>query len=160
MNRIKTDVLVIGGGAAGIRAAVEAASHGVDVTLVNNAPIAASGSTFSRRSRGWGIQALLDDEMRTQPIEKFYNEIVSVGQGLSDPQLVRILVEESGERFKDLLSYGVQFKLAENGRFLRAKGCFSQTERAFITADFDNLKHSLLSILQQRRVRILTGSAT
>lgn len=50
----RTDVLVIGGG-TGIRAAVEAASRGVDVTLVNGVAVTASGFIFSRRPRGWEI---------------------------------------------------------------------------------------------------------
>ncbi|MBC2734783.1 MAG: FAD-binding protein [Desulfobacteraceae bacterium] len=158
MNRLKTDVLVIGGGAAGIRAAVEAAAHGADVTLVSNAPVTAGGATFSQVSRGWGIQALMEGECSAQHIESFYNEIVAVGQGACDPKLARILVEESGDRVKDLVSYGVRFKKTDDGRFHRAKGCFSETERALITADFDNVRKAFLSILRQHRVRILTGT--
>ena len=158
MNRLKTDVLVIGGGAAGIRAAVEAAVHGADVTLVSNAPVTAGGSTFSQVARGWGIQALVDDECSAQHIESFYNEIVAVGQGACDPQLALILVEESGDRVKDLVAYGVRFKKMDDGRLYRAKGCFSEAERALITADFDNVKNAFLSILRQHRVRILTGT--
>ncbi|MGD9216720.1 MAG: FAD-binding protein [Desulfobacteraceae bacterium] len=158
MNVLKTDVLVIGAGAAGIRAAVEAAVHGVDVTLVNNARVTASGSTFSQVSRGWGIQALLDGERTAQGIDFFFNEIITVGQGVCDPDLVRLLVEESGERVKELVDYGVRFKKAEDGKFLRAKGCFSESERAVLTSDFDNLRCAFLSKLQQYRVRIVTGT--
>ena len=75
---MKTDVLVIGGGAAGIRAAKEAAANSAEVTLENNVPVTTRGSSFSPRSRGSGIQALLDDEASTQHTEKFYNEIVAV----------------------------------------------------------------------------------
>ena len=100
----------------------------------------------------------MDDERSTQHIESFYNEIVSVGQGACDPELARILVEESGDRVKELVAYGIQFKKTESGRFYRAKGCFSETERALITADYDNLTDTFSSILQQHCVRILTGT--
>jgi L-aspartate oxidase len=158
MNVLKTDVLVVGGGAAGIRAAVEASAGGVDVTLVNNARVTASGSTFSSVSRGWGIQALIEGECTAQHVDFFYNEIISVGQGRCDPDLVRILVEESGERIKDLVDYGVRFKKSEDGHFLRAKGCFSESERALLTSDFDNLRNAFLSKLQQHGVRIVTAT--
>lgn len=159
MDGFKTDVLVIGCGAAGFRAAVEAAGRGARVTVVSDAPITTSGSTFSRLSPGWGIQALMGDELTPQQTELFYNEIVSVGKGACDSTLARILVEESGARVNDLLRYGVRFKRGGDGRFFRATGCFSQTKRAFITADMDNVKQALLSKLQRHRVRIVTGMA-
>jgi fumarate reductase (CoM/CoB) subunit A len=158
MNRMMTDVLVVGGGAAGIRAAVEAAARGVEVTLVSNNRVTSCGSTFSQVSRGWGIQALINDEQTPQQIDFFYNEIMTVGQWKCDPELVSILVEESGDRVHDLVDYGVRFKKNEDGNFLRAKGCFSESERALITSDFDNLRKAFLSILQQHRVRIVTGT--
>ena len=40
-----TDVLVIGGGAAGTRAALEAAAEGADVILLSKGPISRSGVT-------------------------------------------------------------------------------------------------------------------
>lgn len=158
MDVLRTDVLVVGGGAAGIRAAVEATASGVDVTLVNNARVTASGSTFSSVSRGWGIQALLEGECTARHVDFFYNEIISVGQGTCDPDLAGILVEESGERVKDLVDYGVRFKKTEDGHFLRAKGCFSESERALMTSDFDNLRNAFLSKLQQHGVRIVTAT--
>ncbi len=157
MDDIKTDVLVIGGGAAGIRAAVEAAARGALVTMVSDAPVTTSGSTFSRLTPGWGIQALMADELTPQHAELFYNEIVSVGKGVCDPTLARILVEESGPRVEDLIGYGIRFKKEDDGRYFRNTGCFSTTQRALITADMGNVKQALLSKLQQHRVRIVTG---
>ena len=40
---IKTDVLIIGGGGAGVRAAIEADRHGASVTLLNKGIISRSG---------------------------------------------------------------------------------------------------------------------
>ncbi len=42
---VKTDVLVIGGGGAGVRAAIEADVEDVDVTIVSKGPLARSGTT-------------------------------------------------------------------------------------------------------------------
>jgi fumarate reductase (CoM/CoB) subunit A len=59
METITTDVLVIGAGAAGIRAALAASEAGVEVVMVAKGEVTRSGSTFSPISRGWGIQALV-----------------------------------------------------------------------------------------------------
>ncbi len=62
MKTFTTDVLVIGAGAAGIRAALAACEAGVDVAMVAKGKVARSGSTFSKISQGWGIQALIGVE--------------------------------------------------------------------------------------------------
>jgi L-aspartate oxidase len=136
---------------------VEAAARGALVTLVTDASVTTSGSTFSRLTPGWGIQALMKDEYTPQHAELFYNEIVSVGKGICDPTLARILVEASGRRVEDLIGYGIRFIKEDDGRYFRATGCFSTTQRALITANMGNVKQALLSKLQQHRVRIVTG---
>jgi len=159
MDKLATDVLVIGAGAAGIRAAIEASMAGVEVTLVADAKPAKGGSTFSGISRGWGIQALTGEERTAANLEAFYDDVMRVGLGCCDPRLVRILVEESGARIQDLMSYGLEFKTGANGEPIRARGCFSEIERAFLTRDIANIRGTFLSILQRVPVRIVTGYA-
>ena len=110
IQKINTDVLIIGAGAAGIRAALAASEAGMEVVLVTKGAVTESGSTFSPVTKGWGIQALLGDERTDRNLNNFYDDIIRVGLGKCDPKLVRILVEESGPRFEGLLSYGVRFK--------------------------------------------------
>jgi len=155
METIKTDVLVIGAGAAGIRAALAAFEEGADVLLAAKGRITKSGSTFSPISKGWGIQALVGSDRTEENLEKFYNDIVRVGLGQSDPKLVRILVEESGPRFEDLIRYGIRFKKDAQGSFIRSKGCFSDDERAFITEDLANIQQSFVSMLQRTSIKTM-----
>jgi len=96
MEKIKTDVLIIGAGAAGIRAALAASGKGVDVLLTSKGKVGQWGSTSSPISRGWGIQGLMAGERTGQNLEAFYDDIIRVGLGRRDPKLARILVEESG----------------------------------------------------------------
>lgn len=158
MNRMKTDVLVIGGGAAGIRAAIEASDHGAEVTLINKTEITASGASFSQISRGWGIQALVGNERTPDNKAAFLNDIIRVSHDVCDRELAQILVEESGDRFDDLQSYGIEFRKQEDGKFFRATGCFSDSKRAFLTSDFENIKKTFLAALRQRPVIIVTGT--
>jgi len=159
MQTIHTDILIIGAGAAGIRAAVEASRQGAGVVLVHQEPIAQGGSTFSPITRGWGIQALMGKERTPRNLESFYDDILRVGLGVCDPILVRILVEESGAAVEDLIAFGLKFRQHPDGSYFRARGCFSESERAFITADFTNVQATFSSILRQCGARIVTGTA-
>ncbi len=158
MIRLKTDVLVLGGGAAGVRAAVSAKENGADVVLAAPVEVGLSGSTFSPISRGWGIQVLVGKERTSKRLENFYEDIIRVGLGDCDPKLVRILVEESGPCVEDLLEWGLKFKKREDGAYLRNTGCFSHERRAFMTRDFDNIQQVFSSILRRRSVTKVTGS--
>jgi len=158
MDKINTDVLIIGAGAAGIRAALAVSEAGADVVIVAKAPVTEAGSTFSSISRGWGIQALVGNERTDRNLEAFYDDIMRVGLGRCHPRLVRILVEESGARLEDLVSYGMQFKKNENGDYIRAKGCFSAYERAFLTESMKNIERVFVSALRRLRIKTLIGT--
>ena len=159
MQRINTDVLVIGAGAAGIRAALAASEMGADVVILSKGRMAETGSTFSAISKGWGIQALTGKERTDENLESFYDEIIEVGLGKCNPKLVRILVEESGPRLEDLISYGVRFRKDSRGDFLRARGCFSKFDRAFITDDFANIKQSFRAVVKTANLKMIYGNA-
>ena len=107
---LSTDVMVIGAGAAGIRAAVAACRQDAGVVIVAADEVAGGGATFSELSPGWGIQALVGKERTAANLEAFYDDVIRVGLGCCNPQLVRILVEESGARIQDLISDGLQSK--------------------------------------------------
>jgi L-aspartate oxidase len=155
METITTDVLVIGAGAAGIRAALAACKEGADVFLVAKGKITTSGSTFSPISKGWGIQALVGSERTDKNLKDFYDDIMRVGLEQCDPTLVRILVEESGDRFEDLIRYGIRFRKDTQGSYIRSKGCFSDDQRAFLTEDLTNIQKSFMSMLQRTSVKII-----
>jgi fumarate reductase (CoM/CoB) subunit A len=79
MQTIATDVLIIGAGAAGIRAALAASEAGVEIVMVAKGEVTLSGSTFSPISRGWGIKAPLGEERAEKNLETSYDDIVWVG---------------------------------------------------------------------------------
>ena len=147
MEKISTEVLIIGAGAAGIRAAIAASAAGAEALIISKGRITYCGSTFSDVSNGWGIQALVGDERTDANPDLFYDDIISAGLGVSNEKLVKILVEESGDRLKDLLLYGVDFRKGSDGNYIRAKGCFSNYNRAYLTEDIANLRKVFLAQL-------------
>ncbi|MBL7202898.1 MAG: FAD-binding protein [Desulfobacteraceae bacterium] len=157
MGTLSADVLVIGAGAAGIRAALAASEAGAEVILMAKGKMGRAGSTFSPVSKGWGIQALVGEERTDENMEAFYNDVIRVGLGRCDERLVRILVEESGPRLEDLISYGIQFKKDSQGNYKRAKGCFSEYERAFLTEDLKNIKEAFMSALRRSSAKLISG---
>jgi len=146
-----TDVLVIGGGAAGIRAAVEAKEKGVDVTLVVKGKFTWTGSSFFPLMDAWGMQAAIfpDDSP-----EKHFEEILEAGSGMCDIKLARILAEEAPDRLLDLEKWGVKFR-KKGGEFIREKGCFSRRARAVATENMENVRSVFQREVRKRGIKVL-----
>ncbi|MBW2056258.1 MAG: FAD-binding protein [Deltaproteobacteria bacterium] len=159
METVETDVLVIGAGAAGIRAALAASERGSKVVVVAKGGLTHCGSTFSPLSEGWGFQALIGAERTEANLEAFFDDIVRVGLGRCNEGLARLLVEESGPRFEDLVAHGLEFRKDSQGRYLRVRGCFSDHERAFVTDPSRSMKGVFGRILERSRALLITGCA-
>ncbi|MGE5253633.1 MAG: FAD-dependent oxidoreductase [Planctomycetaceae bacterium] len=105
---LQTDVLIVGAGGAGLRAAIEAKNRGVDVTVVSKGGFP-SGCT--PRSMG-GMSAPFDER---DSVGRHFKDTIEGGHHLSDPKLVRLLVDRACERALDLERYGTRFE-KEGGR--------------------------------------------
>jgi len=154
---ISTDVLVIGGGASGIRAAIEAHDNGVKVLLVVKGKFARTGSSFFFLVHGWGIQAVFKDTNLDDSIEEHLKEILEAGLGMCDVKLARILVEEAPQRVTDLEKYGINFK-KENGKFVQQVGCFSRKPRAIAASDMKNIRSTFKNEVVKRNIKVLEST--
>jgi L-aspartate oxidase len=96
------DVLVIGGGVAGLRAAIAAAEGGADVLLLTKDTVEQSNTWYAQG----GIAAVLQP---LDSVESHIRDTEIVGVGLCDEQAVRIVVEEGPQRVLELLSWGARF---------------------------------------------------
>ena len=112
---IETDVLVIGGGAGGLLAALSAKRHGprgTQVTLVDAAMIGRCGHTAF--SNAWTIVALPNDDL-----DGILREIVAGNDGIADQELVRATLADSYERLRDFESMGMKFERDGHGHYVR-----------------------------------------
>lgn len=107
----KTDVLVIGGGGAGIKAAIAAAEQGQKVMLLSKGPLSKTGIT---PVAGEGIEGAINPG---DSVELHFNDTVKAGRGLADQDLVKALAEDAVDRIGELEHYGARFKKKENGTF-------------------------------------------
>jgi succinate dehydrogenase/fumarate reductase flavoprotein subunit len=112
---IDTDVLVIGGGAGGLLAALSAKRHGAPgtrVTLVDAWLIGRTGHTAF--SNAWTIVVAPDDDL-----DGILREIVAGNDGIADQRLVRETLAHSYDRLKDFEAIGMRFARDEDGRYKR-----------------------------------------
>ncbi len=115
----KTDVLVIGCGGAGCRAAIEAKKLGVDVTLICRGELGISGCTPNSASEWMAYSVALGfGDVKDSP-EEHFKDIVTTGAYVLDQELARIIAYEAVDRFYDLVGYGVPFLKDVNGKFLQ-----------------------------------------
>lgn len=97
-----TDVLVIGGGVAGLRAAIAAAEMGVEVMILTKDTIETSNTWWAQG----GIAAVLQP---LDSVEAHIQDTETVGVGLCDPEAVRVTVEEGPQRVLELIEWGANF---------------------------------------------------
>ena len=97
-----TDVLVIGGGVAGLRAAIAAAQGGAEVLVLCKDTVEQSNTWYAQG----GIAAVLQP---LDSVEAHVRDTELVGVGLCDERAVRIVVEEGPKRVLELLSWGAHF---------------------------------------------------
>jgi len=126
MNNISCDLLIIGGGAAGSRAAYEAkrAHPELDVLMAVAGGFGTSGSTNLIASESLGINAPFNFMNDGDSPDVFYKDIVETGDGLSDPVLCRVIADEACDRVNELIALGVKFD-GDGGRIVPRKlsGC-------------------------------------
>jgi len=101
ITTIKTDFLVIGGGVAGLRAAIELAPHG-EVTVLTKAEPTESSTGYAQG----GIAVALSDEDK---VGIHYEDTIKAGDGLCNEEAVKVLVEEGPEYILELISWGAEF---------------------------------------------------
>jgi L-aspartate oxidase len=105
---ICSDLAVVGAGAAGLYAALSAASVGASVTLVSATPLAQTASYWAQG----GIAAALAVE---DSFERHLADTEAAGRDLVRRSAARVLVHEAPACVRDLESMGVRFDADRRG---------------------------------------------
>jgi fumarate reductase (CoM/CoB) subunit A len=163
MNVLDCDLLIVGGGAAGSRAAYEAKrSHpNLNVLLAVAGGFGTSGSTNLIASESLGINAPFDGRKDGDSPDAFYRDIMETGAGLSDPALARVLADEACDRVNELIALGVNFDRTEGGLIqrklsgctkARSLTCGGSTGREIVRVLKGEILKRGVGILEQSRV--------
>ncbi|UCF93119.1 MAG: FAD-binding protein [Desulfobacterales bacterium] len=113
MEYLTCDVLVVGSGAAGLRAAIAARATGLDVLVISKATPGKATSTIVSGGVFAGTrEGQAPDEHRDLTLQ--------AGRGINQPELVEVLVAEGPRRLRELLQWGI--KAALIGGYLFSDG--------------------------------------
>lgn len=104
---LKTDVLVIGGGGAGLRAAIEARKFGREVLLVSKSRAGYGNNTAIAMAMFAASGG--DKEPRDNPLEHSKDTVVA-GCYLNNQELVQVMTEGAWQQVKDLEEMGANYK--------------------------------------------------
>lgn len=107
LPQIFTDVLVVGGGVAGLRAAlaVTDASPETDVIVVAKGELKQSNTFWAQG----GIAAVLD---AADSVASHVGDTLVAGAGLCDEPIVRTVVRQGSERVREMIDWGMRFDVA------------------------------------------------
>ncbi|OEC93739.1 MULTISPECIES: fumarate reductase (CoM/CoB) subunit TfrA [Methanobrevibacter] len=112
IKTISTDVLIIGSGGAGSRAAIEVDNAGLKAIIVSKGLSFRSGCTGMAEG---GYNAVFKTVDKDDSKEAHIYDTLKGGSYLNDEKLVEILVNESPQRLIDLENYGALFDRQESG---------------------------------------------
>lgn len=141
------DVLIIGSGMAGIRAAIEASDCGADIMMVTKKKQGFGGASFYPNSLPWGILTAGQEE---DAAKNYYDEVIAASCGAINKKLAAILASQSNARFKDLVNYGIKFTtLAEKNRV----PCFGKQSRGAQLNNMSNLRECLNEQIKKRPIK-------
>lgn len=112
---LNIDVLIIGGGASALRAAIEAKKHIKKVAMVSKDRIGKSGNTVV--SEGRFAVSLGHSNQSDGPTVHFKDTIVA-GAHLNNRNLVTTLTSNAKRYFLDLENYGVSFE-KKDGKYVQ-----------------------------------------
>ena len=150
------DVVIVGGGAAGLHVALEAAEAGGRVAIVSRKPLT---ETASFRAQGGLAAAIAPDDSPARHVE----DTLYAGRGLCVPGAAEVLATEAPAAVEALMRRGVSFDLQPDGELaLGLEG--GHSARRIVHAGGAETGRALTSRLAQLvaandRIEVLEGAS-
>ncbi|HSA78238.1 MAG TPA: FAD-dependent oxidoreductase, partial [Nitrospirota bacterium] len=139
-ENITTDFLIIGGGVAGLRAAIELARNGEVLVVTKDAPSESS----SEYAQG-GVAVALSDE---DEISIHFEDTIKAGDGLCLRKAVGTLVEEGPTRIRELILWGAEFD--KEGTKLAFTQEAAHSKRRILHAQGDSTGREIMRVLTDK----------
>lgn len=112
---IEHDVLVIGAGGAGLRAAIEASAAGVKVGVVTKSLL---GKAHTVMAEG-GVAAAMGNVDDRDNWRVHFSDTMRGGQYLNNPRMAELHAQEAPARVRELEAWGAVFDRTKDGRILQ-----------------------------------------
>jgi L-aspartate oxidase len=110
MNKNQSDVLIIGGGVAGLSLALRLAEDDLSITILSKSDLTEGSSLYAQG----GIAAVLDKD---DNFEDHINDTHTAGAGLCKGATVRKVVEGAPAAINWLIEKGVKFTLVDGAEY-------------------------------------------
>src|SRR5690606_15037969 len=114
---LKTDVLVVGSGIAGLTYAVKMAKKFPDISITVLTKVN-TDETNTKYAQG-GIAVVNDFE--NDSFQKHIQDTLIAGAGLCDEKVVELVIKEGAERVKEIIDWGTNFDKNNEGEYMRGK---------------------------------------
>src|SRR6187551_1229696 len=142
------DVLVIGAGGAGLRAAIAARDAGADVGLVCKSLL---GKAHTVMAEG-GVAAAMGHVAASDSWQVHFRDTMVGGKLLNNPQMAQLHALEAPDRVRELEAWGAVFDRTRDGRILqRPFGGHSHSRLAHVG---DRTGLEMIRTLQDRAVAV------
>jgi len=112
-DELVTDVLVIGGGGAGLVSAITAAENGANVILVEKMSATGGNTIISATGISASDTKIQKDAGVTFTVQDHIDRTMKEGKDLPNKELVTVLAENSNDAIEWLLSLGLEYKMHE-----------------------------------------------
>ncbi|MBB3317591.1 L-aspartate oxidase [Rhizobium sp. BK181] len=154
-QEIRTDVLVVGSGAAALRAILDADSAGAEVLVVIKGEFRKSGATYHSVAEVGAFNVPDNAGDVDDSPDAFLDDILTAAQGMADPRLSRVLADEAEEALRYLADHGVHFE-RQDDRYLVFQACFSSRPRSHVIKDhFKPIVKALGGEASRRGIKVL-----
>ncbi|MFL6355718.1 MAG: FAD-dependent oxidoreductase, partial [Nitrososphaeraceae archaeon] len=147
------DVLIIGGGSAGLRAAIEAHDAGANVTIISKSE---KGDPHTTLARG-GINAALGTMDPEDNWVIHAADTLREGEFLADYQRVEVLCKNAPDAINELVNWGARFHREKDGRLTQRFFGAHTYRRTVFYEDWtgQEIIRVLMDQVNQRKIKII-----
>src|SRR3989344_2116203 len=144
---LQTDVLIIGAGGAGLRAAIEAKKQGATTLIVTKEYL---GGAHTSMAMG-GLNVAIKNPATSK---QHYQDTINGGWHINNYKMAKIFSKEMPDRIYDLESYGVRFDKLPDGTFYTWAGGKQSAPLNLCAGDYTGREMIQGLIREIKRLRI------
>src|SRR5215472_10267536 len=150
VEKIDTDILIIGSGGSGLRAAIAATAKGAKVLVV-------AKEFLKDAHTGWAMGGLNVAIKAPATSQMHFEDTINGGWFINNFKLARIFAEEMPDRINDLESYGVKFDRLPDGSYFTWAGGKQSAPLNLCAGDFTGreMMQGLLAEIERRKIPFL-----
>lgn len=137
-ERLSADILVIGGGIAGMFAAIKARMQGYDVILTDKNFVGRSGGTHYAE----GDIQFFRPKTRGHVMKDWLDKLSRDNEYLNNRDWHEIILAESEDRYNDLVDWGIQFYEVNGEQFIDGPHRFNDIPRMYEVTAMRNREYA------------------